>query len=302
MQIKNKLFPYPTINNSRLDSCYKDTTYSLEYEQLQEDEYLILKDAHIEINNEAIINLIKEGKAKACVIVECSKSVFRKTYNIGLEPEDIKILISDLSDRVVISSFIYATQDIENYRNNDFLEDYEDYNFYIEKYDIIAIDNGSTIVIDYDETSDKKVSSIFLIIKDTETDKKNMRVEIGDKIIAYLPEKQFNMYDNMKKNNNYQNIFFSMLAIPILIEALEKIKNEQYDFDEIELNYRWFRSVKNGFQKKYGYELTEDKFYEIDSAELAQELLNNGTVNAIEDLMKITFGNIMIGGNDDEQD
>lgn len=302
MQIKNKLFPYPTINNSRLDSCYKDTTYSLEYEQLQEDEYLILKDAHIEINNEAIINLIKEGKAKACVIVECSKSVFRKTYNIGLEPEDIKILISDLSDRVVISSFIYATQDIENYRNNDFLEDYEDYNFYIEKYDIIAIDNGSTIVIDYDETSDKKVSSIFLIIKDTETDKKNMRVEIGDKIIAYLPEKQFNMYDNMKKNNNYQNIFFSMLAIPILIEALEKIKNEQYDFDEIELNYRWFRSVKNGFQKKYGYELTEDKFYEIDSAELAQELLNNGTVNAIEDLMKITFGNIMIGGNEDEQD
>ena len=302
MQIKNKLFPYPTINNSRLDSCYKDTTYSLEYEQVQEDEYLVLKDAHIEINNEAIINLIKEGKAKACVIVECSKSVFRKTYNIGLEPEDIKILISDLSDRVVISSFIYATQDIENYRNNDFLEDYEDYNFYIEKYDIIAIDNGSTIVIDYDETSDKKVSSIFLIIKDTETDKKNMRVEIGDKIIAYLPEKQFNMYDNMKKNNNYQNIFFSMLAIPILIEALEKIKNEQYDFDEIELNYRWFRSVKNGFKKKYGYELTEDKFYEIDSAELAQELLNNGTVNAIEDLMKITFGNIMIGGNDDEQD
>ena len=302
MQIKNKLFPYPTINNSRLDSCYKDTTYSLEYEQVQEDEYLVLKDAHIEINNEAIINLIKEGKAKACVIVECSKSVFRKTYNIGLEPEDIKILISDLSDRVVISSFIYATQDIENYRNNDFLEDYEDYNFYIEKYDIIAIDNGSTIVIDYDETSDKKVSSIFLIIKDTETDKKNMRVEIGDKIIAYLPEKQFNMYDNMKKNNNYQNIFFSMLAIPILIEALEKIKNEQYDFDEIELNYRWFRSVKNGFKKKYGYELTEDKFYEIDSAELAQELLNNGTVNAIEDLMKITFGNIMIGGNEYEQD
>ena len=302
MQIKNKLFPYPTINNSRLDSCYKDTTYSLEYEQVQEDEYLVLKDAHIEINNEARINLIKEGKAKACVIVECSKSVFRKTYNIGLEPEDIKILISDLSDRVVISSFIYATQDIENYRNNDFLEDYEDYNFYIEKYDIIAIDNGSTIVIDYDETSDKKVSSIFLIIKDTETDKKNMRVEIGDKIIAYLPEKQFNMYDNMKKNNNYQNIFFSMLAIPILIEALEKIKNEQYDFDEIELNYRWFRSVKNGFKKKYGYELTEDKFYEIDSAELAQELLNNGTVNAIEDLMKITFGNIMIGGNEYEQD
>lgn len=302
MQIKNKLFPYPTINNSRLDSCYKETTYSFEYEQLQEDEYLVLKDAHIEINNEPIINLIKEGKAKACVIVECSKSVFRKTYNIGLEPEDIKILISDLSDRVVISSFIYATQDIENYRNNDFLEDYEDYNFYIEKYDIIAIDNGSTLVIDYDETTDKKVSSIFLIIKDTETDKKNMRVEIGDKIIAYLPEKQFNMYDNMKKNNNYQNIFFSMLAIPILIEALEKIKNEQYDFDEIELNYRWFRSVKNGFKKKYGYELTEEKFYEIDSAELAQELLNNGTVNAIEDLMKITFGNIMIGGNEDEQD
>ena len=88
----------------------------------------------------------------------------------------------------------------------------------------------------------------------------------------------------------------------VSIKELEKIKNEQYDFDEIELNYRWFRSVKNGFQKKYGYELTEDKFYEIDSAELAQELLNNGTVNAIEDLMKITFGNIMIGGNEDEQD
>ena len=301
MQIKNKLFPYPTINNSKQANCFKETTYSFEYEQQQEDGYLVLKNAQIVINNESIIGLLKEGKLAACAVIECSATIYRKIYKVGLEPEDIKIKFSDLNDKVVISSFIYATQDIESYKDDDFLEDYEDYRFNIEKYDIIAIDNGTTIKIDYDESADKKVSSIFLIIKDSETDKKTMQVELADKkIIAYLPEKQFDFYDNMKNNDNYQNIFFAILAIPMLTTAIQQLQNQQFEFDDIEMNYSWFKSIKNGYKKIYECELTEERFREIDAIEFAQEILNNGTINAIEDLMKITFGRILEGGIDDE--
>ena len=57
----------------------------------------------------------------------------------------------------------YATKDFV-YSDDDFLDDYEGNSFNIEKYDILGIDDGFSVRINYDETKDKKVSSIFLVI------------------------------------------------------------------------------------------------------------------------------------------
>lgn len=42
------------------------------------------------------------------LIVECSATVYRKMFEIGLEPKNISIPIGELRDKVVISCYVYA--------------------------------------------------------------------------------------------------------------------------------------------------------------------------------------------------
>lgn len=303
MQIGNKMFPYPTINNIGLRNCFKETTYALKCNDYNDGQNYILEDAYVEINNDNIKRLMSEGYLGVGLIIECSTTVFRKMYEITIEPQTIKIPIGDLRDRVEISCYIYAKKEIEKFQDNDFLEDYNGYSFKIDKNDIIAIDDGYTTVIDYDESIDKKVSSIFQIIRDKSAD--SMVIEKkAKKIVISLPDEEFKYYDNLRRNDNFQNIFFSMIAIPALTYCLKEfqdaIRTGDYDLDSIEMEYNWFISVKKAYKNQFNIELNEEILKNANVSVVAQKLLNNGNLKGIKDLFDISIGRKVYGGEDDE--
>ncbi len=303
MQIGNKMFPYPTINNIGLRNCFKETTYAFKCNDYNDGQNYILEDAYVEINNENIKRLMSEGYLGVGLIIECSTTVFRKMYEITIEPQTIKIPIGDLRDRVEISCYIYAKKEIEKFQDDDFLEDYNGYSFKIDKNDIIAIDDGYTTVIDYDESIDKKVSSIFQIIRDKSAD--SMVIEKkAKKIVISLPDEEFTYYDNLRRNDNFQNIFFSMIAIPALTYCLKEfqdaIRTGDYDLDSIEMEYNWFISVKKAYKNQFNVELNEEILKNTNVSVVAQKLLNNGNLKGIKDLFDISIGRKVYGGEDDE--
>ena len=104
----------------------------------------------------------------------------------------------------------------------------------------------------------------------------------------------------MKRNDNFQNISFSIITIPALIQCLQKLQNENIEIELIKLNHSWFESITSGFKKIHGYELTDDEFSDMDVAELSNELMNYGSVNAIEDFFNFMMKNYVIGGYEDE--
>ena len=118
----------------------------------QNENYFMIEKAYVEVENQDIERLLSDGRAKAIMVVECSATVFREKYEIGIEPKDISIPIGNLNDKVEISSFIYANQDIEHFNSNDFLEDFADFDFSIEKYDILAVDDGFTTKVVFSVT------------------------------------------------------------------------------------------------------------------------------------------------------
>lgn len=303
MQIGNKMFPYPTINNIGLRNCFKETTYAFKCNDYNDGQNYILEDAYVEINNENIKRLMLEGYLGVGLIIECSTTVYRKMYEITTEPQTIKIPIGDLRDRVEISCYIYAKKDIERFEDDDFLEDYNGYSFKIDKNDIIAIDDGYTTVIDYDESVDKKVSSIFQIIRDKSAD--SMVIEKkAKKIVISLPDEQFTYYDNLRRNDNFQNIFFSMIAIPALTYCLKEFQDAvragDYDLDSIEMEYNWFISVRKAYKNQFDIELNEEILKNTNVSVVAQKLLNNGNLKGIKDLFDISIGRKIYGGEDDE--
>lgn len=299
MRVGRKLFPYPVINNSEKISSFKNASFSLVYEDETDEENLILKNTHLVLDDDYLVRLISEGKVKGALVIECSATIFRETRSIDLNNHDIIIPLSELNDKVYISSFLYATEDITGYKSDNFLEDYSEYTFNIEKYDILAADDGFFKVIEYDQEEDQKNDSIFSVIKTKNID--SMLVDISQKkIIIKLPEAEHGLYSNLRYNKTYQPLFFSMMAIPALSNVLQKFKDQEIDIEDIADDYYWFNSIMTSYEKNFGKKLTNEVFNETETLTLAQKLLNNSTLGGINKLFRLDMDRKMGVNTDDE--
>ena len=292
MQIGKKGFPYPILNNAKNFNCYVNDTYALELEEVEDGDNFVLKNVRIETNSKLLKELLNNNKAKAMIMIECSPTLFKHSEEISTKPKDIIIPINKLSGRVEISSITYATDTISDFKSSDFIDDYSGYSFKIEKYCPIALDDGIVSKIEYDDLEDKKVSSIFSVVKSFDSDKKIMTVINDDKKIKIeLPEQEYENFDRLNGQTIFQHIFFSIIIIPALSMCLKEIQDElKYQnriIEDIIDVHTWFISVQNSYKKLTGTELTEEVFMALDVLELSQMIMDDCIVNSIDDFHDI---------------
>ncbi|MDE7263606.1 MAG: hypothetical protein K2N64_02975 [Anaeroplasmataceae bacterium] len=297
MRVGKRLFPYPVLNNNKLYSQYKNATLSLEYDEVVTEEYLILDNIHCNIDSSYIKNLLFEGYAEAVCVVECTQTMLRNHYVITDKMNDIRIPLMDINGKVDISLFIVAKKDIPTFKCNDFLDEYSDYEFYIEKNDIIGVDDGFTSRIEFNEEDDMEKSSIFLVIKDTNIMDQSMRIELADdKIIISLPQEQWNEYDRTKRIRKFQNLYFSIIAVPALSYALSEMQRLGESIDNIRIEKKWFNSFCIAYKNRKSEELTDEYFMQMNPYFEAQRLLNYPVTKALDDIFALTM---TMGGIDD---
>ena len=304
MKIRNRLFPYPVLNNNSSISDYKNgTTFELSFDDsngVLVDGNLLLKDVCIKSNDECLTNLLKQDKIKGVLIVECSSTVFREKYEISYDTREIKIPINKFNNAIEISAFIYATDDIDVFANNNFVEDYGGLTFRIEKYCIIAADDGYTINVDNQPETENKKSSIFTIVRDVDSVEDLIHYKMAQgtrKINIYLPDKYYGYYNLIKQKDVFLNASFATIAIPVLLECLiavrETMLNEEKTIEEICFDYPWFRSVCRAYKREKGEALTEDFFkYEVIPMELAQIVFNYTSCNGLNDIYSVIIHDV----------
>ena len=305
MQLGNRVFPYPVLNKNDNLSDYKESsTFMVSFDTNEDgspyvvDGKVIFKNLHYTITDDSLKELIEEEKLKGAFIVECSASVYRNKFDISQTPYDLPVYVHELNGNVVTSCYIYATEDITGFKSDGFIDDYKNYTFDIDKFDILAADDGYKFKIDLDPTEDDKVSSIFTVIP-LETNESIMKYENGDRNITIeLPREYFNSYDIIKRKKEYNNIAFSMIAIPVLSNCISEINTYEWeDIDSICDEHKWFNAVRISYKRKKGTELILENFYEMNSLELAQLVLNNASCNGVKD-----FENMLVGNGDDDED
>ena len=305
------MFPYPILNNFDFASDYKKSsnyelinTFTENSDVYRTDNNIIFKDIHFNLEDKELKKLYEEGKIKSCLIVEASASVYREMFQLTPEPIDIIIPIHQLKGDVEVSSYIYACEDIAEYYSDGFVDDYKDYAINIEKYSIIAADDGFKFKVLANEKEDNKVSSIFMIIRKDENSDIMEYENSSDKIKIYLPEKHFKNYESLKMQSIYNNEFFSMLIIPVLTSCLFEVQIEANtndditDISDIAYTKSWFNSICLAYERETREKLTLDYFKECPPLKLAQLVLNNASLKGVED-----FSALMLkgsGGEDDE--
>lgn len=297
MRIGKRLFPYPLLNNNKEYSQYMNSSLSFKYNEVITETEFILDDIQCNIECDYFNSLIEDGYAEAVIVVECAQTMLRNHYKITDDMNDIRIPLRDVDGKVDISLFIVAVKDIPNFKCNDFLKDYSDYEFFIEKNDIIGVDDGYTSRIEFNEETEDEKSSIFLVIKDGNIENRTMQVEIADdKIIISLPMDQWNEYDKTKKIRKFQNLYFSIIAVPALSFALAEMQRIGDNVDNIRIEKKWFNAFCNAYKNRTGEELTDEYFLQMNPYSEAQRLLNYPVIKALDDVFGLT---ITMGGIDD---
>lgn len=291
MQIAKKIFPYPIINRESQYSTYNNSSFSLELEEIDSERIFYLKEVRYSTDSELLKKLIDDKKVEVALIIECSETIYRKKIILNEEGIDIPLYKSDFSGRVVYSIYAYTTQDIILETSDEFLEDYQGINYDLEKYSIIAADDGRTIYMNHEETEDNVVKSIFSVIPSLDNNDNVFHVdyETGKKITISLSENDFNNYNEMFNIDTYKELFFSVLLVPSLTEALTRCKmlvvNDEYELDDVEQAYKWFKSIIMAYEKQIGKEFTVEDVKEISPVVLAQQLLGKPLSQSLKTIL-----------------
>lgn len=277
MQLGNRIFPYPVLNQTKELSEYnKDTNFelSLQLDQngniIKTRDKVILKDICFKLSDEYLKELYENKKISCSLIVESASSIYRETFPLSMIPQTYEIPIKDLKDDVYLSAYCYANCDIDNYKSDNFDED-------------------------------NKVASIFVIVK-SESNNNTISYDMkSDKIYIYLPPKQHEQYNSLKVHPEWNDIFFSMMAIPVLTACFSEVKALYKDGGEdlqvVLDNYKWFRAVMKSYKKEKGRDLSEEDFESIQSLDLAQIVFNYASVKGIEKFYDLVNN---VGGDEDE--
>lgn len=298
MHIGNRSFPYPVLNrNEALSDYAAKSTFKLEFDvdengaPIVKNGEVIFKNLHFTLTDSTLSELLEQGKLRGAFIVECSASVYRSRFDISTTPYDLQVSAHEINGNVVASCYLYATEDIIDFHSMGFIEEYAGYSFDIDKFDILAVDDGFKFKIELDPTEDDKVASIFTVVKKEDSGDIMSYVYNDKKIIIYLPSAYYDCYDNIKTKRECNNIAFAMLAIPVLSGCLDDISARYESMEEILESYSWFNAVCISYKRKTGNKLTFEDFDNMNKLELAQMVMNSASCNGLKD-----FDNMLLGG------
>lgn len=281
MEIKYKLYPYPVLWDKN-DDYKKPSKFSVEVEPKEDFKNIKLKINFL-LKDKEIEKLIKENKAEYVVHIEGTSTYFREI--ISTKETEINYVLKDrdILGRLQVNFFILAKQDIKDYRNDNFNEDYSSETFNLKKGNIIAIADGYRFDIEKNDDELGKISSIFSICKKETVEQTGMTIDMGyEKIRIGLNITDYVNYSQLSQNPNKVDSVNSIIIFPALIYIFEQLKKDFNETDYTE--YKWFRALENIF-KKNGEELNKGLLENEISIDLAQRVLNYPIERAFNSLI-----------------
>lgn len=303
MRTGNRSFPYPVLNANQELSAYRPNCVFRQHFDVNEEGSpileggdLVLRNAQFVLLDTYLASLTVRGILEGVFIVDSPAGCYRRAYKVTMSPRDIRIPIARLKGTVTVSCFLYATQDIEHFAPTQLLSLYDGLTFHIDKFDILAADDGVDFTIDIDESHDNRTASIFTIIKKDVLDGLIKYESRPRSIVIQLPEDQYACYDNMKRHSAYNDISFALIAIPVLAGCLSSIKSEvlvngEEDLLEALDRWNWLNSVLLSYKRATEKELDLESFMSIPAYELAQIVLDGACCKGLS-----VFNDILVGG------
>lgn len=277
-------YPYPIIREYADD--YKITIFEGALKvHLEPDGYSV--HPAFNINNKEIDGLIAAGVLTYALEVQCVSTWFRHLYLVN-DNNTIKLNPQSIHERVELIPCIIATENIDSFTNNDFVDEYIGLQFDIKKGDIIGIGQKRTFDALYQNDIIKNGSSI-VNIEGSDAVKEITCNYSGSVIKITLPVDQYNDYIDCGYDKSKHKMLNAILTIPVLVEAISIIANDEKDPDHTSgfESCSWYKTIFANLKRfaendEHKYRQLLDK--PLASAEL---LLGNNSAAALSYLCQM---------------
>lgn len=269
MKLNSALFPYPVLATATDD--YKNAYFQASIEPYKVDGEQIRIDAKFALNDDALKQLIYDGKAAYMLHIEGENSAFR-IFKTASPNQDTVSLFADINqsgNAIFANALVVATEDIPKFISPNFNQD-----FYFDDYHIENISRAQ--ILAYQETikirieSENVDESLEAPIKFEQTTKKEYFFDFsGDDIIIKLPGQSFDNYKHAsvigKPTRDLMIVTYVLPALTAAVRLMKKPGN---------MDTRWASILQDRFDD-LNYEVTSDRFNSTDSEILAQNLLGD---------------------------
>ena len=277
MRIKNKLFPYPTVQVN--NGVYKSVEYETQVGfKIEGNQCQLFFQAHINVPE--IQELIEKGSATHVFHLECARTYFRRI---------VKVVVSgnEIDRQLEVCPMIVATEDIKSFSCSDLSEIFSGEEISFEKGDIIAIGSQQLLTIVKEQDTLKKLSSIFYVDSyPDDMDIKHMSITPDDKQIGILiPKNDAARFRQCKDDPKRKNTLFSAFYFPALIGVVDLMKSQ--DGDEFSDALWYIHLSEKGKEKGIG---DADQWRDKTSFEIAQVLFDYPVTRYLKELATISEG------------
>lgn len=287
MVIKYRMFPYPVLADFLDD--YRDSRFDTTID-ISKDGFNIRVDFNTILRNPELQTLVDTGKAKFVYHLECSQTGFRKVIQTSEKICFDTLSYHEVRGKLEICALIVAIQDIDEYTNALFHEDYAGTTFSIEAGCILAVGRQIYMIIEKDRDDLSNIPSIFSIIPKVDNTVKHMIVDTQDasgKIVIQIPMRDFTVYDLLNESTKIQPVLNSIVIIPALIVALEQVKATPCDSRYELESFGWYITIRKVLAERFSCNIESEDFENWDIVELAQKLINEPLHDALIELTKI---------------
>ena len=209
MLMTYRQFPHPVLNE--FDSGYENAKFKSVVNTKLENGYININVNFI-LSCGYLESLIKVGLASYAVHLEC-----------------IDIDSKRVNKEIEVCCLIVANQNIDDFKSDDFIEDFNGVSFQIDRGEILAHDTDKIINIEKSGDSDK-VPSIFAITFEEGKLKSPLNWQAsGKKIIIKISKDNFTRYKQLAKMDNFRPALANILIIPVLTDIISVIKEDSED-------------------------------------------------------------------------
>ena len=280
MKLKNSLTPYPVLSSG---DDYLNVSFNVELSSnpTTDGVFIAIK---FDLNDEALLKLVEEGKAQYAVHVECPYTYWRKFKTSHQNVIVFEVNSDDVSGDVEVCTFLVATQDIKGFSSPNFHSDYAGHTFDIFKGGILASSDSFKMDMTNDVTGENTESIIAI----TEGEK-NQAIDISvntdgsDKIYVSLKPELYALYERLAAGK-YEDIIFSLILNPVLQTVLERISTTPDSYNDA----RWYKTIIKSLNK-LGVKPEELNFSSDKKSihYLVQKIFENPTSRAFDNLERL---------------
>lgn len=173
------------------------------------------------LENEDILKYIEEGKAEYTCEVTCARTYLRRCYHSPINGFNIELGRKEVIGDIWFRCFVTVKDDILDYHNSLFNEDYEDALFDLEPGDMLAIFPPMKYVanLKYDKLYS---AGSFMVVQE---EKKGTSVwfdATGDKILVYLPSAMFEQFQSFSGNQDFNELFHASIVFNALFKCISE--------------------------------------------------------------------------------